>query len=167
MKPTMTETRFRELVMPECPRVFAEASRAVGSEGAKDVVQDMLRRLWEARDRLDTAASPAAYVRTVGHRVLIDHLRQSARVPTVELMENHAATAEAQSDTEIWDTRRCVNEALAKLPPLQRRVVELTSIAALSISEVAEATNMSTEAVRQNLSRGRRKLKELLKGITP
>lgn len=153
--------------MPECPRVFAEASRAVGADGAKDVVQDMLRRLWEGRSALAEAETPLAYIRAVGRHVLIDHLRHSVRYSSVEIAETHALAQEASAGAEASDMRRMVNAALLQLPPLQRKVVELTSFASLSISEVAEVTDTTTEAVRQNLSRGRRKLKELLKGMTP
>lgn len=128
-----------------------------------DVVQEMLRSLWEHRDSLGGSDSPVAYIRATGRNALVSHLRQTARHRSVPLSDRDDVAEEAAQPLAAEETRRRVELALAQLPDRQRRAVELTSFAELSVAEVAEATASTPEAVRQNLSRGRKRLRELLR----
>ncbi|WP_369212325.1 RNA polymerase sigma factor [Streptomyces flavofungini] len=62
---------------------------------------------------------------------------------------------------ELREEEARVYSALASLPPTQRRVLAW-SLDGFTASEVSAELGMTTEAVRQNLSRARARLKDRL-----
>lgn len=83
--------------------------------------------------------------------------------PSVALEEAAELRApEETSSTEYRDTRRRIEILIDSLPPGQGRVIRLSSFGGLDNSEIAEATGQTENNVRQLLSRGRRRLRELL-----
>ncbi|MFJ2736037.1 RNA polymerase sigma factor [Streptomyces sp. NPDC087317] len=62
---------------------------------------------------------------------------------------------------ELKEEEARVYAALAALPPLQRAVLAW-HLDGFATSEIGDALDMTHEAVRQNLSRGRARLKTIL-----
>ena len=60
---------------------------------------------------------------------------------------------------------KSLNEALAQLPERQRMAISLRHIEGLSNPEIAEAMELSVEAVESLTARGKRSLKALLSGM--
>lgn len=67
---------------------------------------------------------------------------------------------------ESADELRLLRTLLPQLPDNQRKAVELSAFSGCSNDEIAELTGESPANVRQLLSRGRRKLKELYNHYT-
>ena len=63
---------------------------------------------------------------------------------------------------EYNDTRRHIEILIDTLPPGQRDAIRMSGFGGLDNSEIAEATGQTENNVRQLLSRGRRRLRELL-----
>ena len=57
--------------------------------------------------------------------------------------------------------------ALSTLPPKERSAITLYYLTGYSIKEIAQITDTSEDAVKKQLSRGRDKLKEKLKPLSP
>ncbi len=92
---------------------------------------------------------------------------------TVELEENlglmgadHLAAAtppaSPRESAQRNDMRRCVNEAVATLPPRQRSAIVLFELEHQPISEIARMLECSEGTVKFNLHEGRKKLRVIL-----
>lgn len=151
------------MVMPGCRAAYAWACSAVGSDDASDIAQESLRRLWERRDELRTLENVAAYAMMIARNLVVDLLRERQRL--VRLDSDVAGKMASDPDLagEKSEERKLLRKMLAMLPENQRVVVRLSLVAGMSNSEIAAATGLSPDVVRQSLSRGRKRLKELYK----
>lgn len=85
------------------------------------------------------------------------------RKPSVALEEaEQLKTPEEESSAEYRDTRRRIETLIDSLPGSQGKVIRMSSFGGLDNAEIARATGNTENNVRQLLSRGRRRLRELL-----
>jgi len=117
----------------------------VASDAVAEAYVQLLRRGAGVRD-------PRAWVWRAGFRIAAGELKRRSsttdRIPDVGYLHQEV-------DTELLD-------ALARLPEKQRAAVVLFYYADASLRGISERTGMSQLSVRVNLSRGRKRLKELL-----
>lgn len=106
---------------------------------------------------------PTSWLRKVAFRF---YLRQPARREDVidDIPERPGGICPLRS-VELKEEETRVYAALAALPPLQRAVLAW-HLDGFTTSEISEVLDMTHEAVRQNLSRGRARLKTLLLSAT-
>ncbi|MGV9884478.1 RNA polymerase sigma factor [Streptomyces sp. NPDC003006] len=106
---------------------------------------------------------PAAWLRMVAMRL---YLRQPARREelTQEFPELPGGVCPLRS-VELKEEEARVYEALAELPPMQRAALAW-HLDGFTTSEIGKVFGMTHEAVRQNLSRGRARLKTTLLNAT-
>ena len=58
----MDASKFKQIFLPQCPRLYAVALRLTGNgQAAEDLVQDTLLRLWMKRDSLPPDFDASAY----------------------------------------------------------------------------------------------------------
>jgi RNA polymerase sigma factor (sigma-70 family) len=102
--------------------------------------------------------------------MLIDHLRSHALRATDSLED-----AEHISDDEVQffdiidraEERDALKAAMDRLPKLQKEAVYRKHILLEATADIANSLGKSEEAVRQLVSRGCRKLKDLMSGGAP
>lgn len=125
---------------------------------AEDMVQEALLSLWDRRRELDHHPNPEALAMTMVRNKCIDHRRRVA--VELKIMQGVRADAppsaleEPRSDTELI---ACIIE---QLPPLQARIFRLKEIEGYEKEEIMQITGCTDEALRQNLSRARRRIRE-------
>ena len=124
---------------------------------AQDVTQDVLLKLLRSEIRFRDEEHLRAWLVRVTVNRCRDLLRSPWRGRRAELPEQISAGTD-QTDESI-----AVLEAVGKLPPKLRLAVHLYYYEQYTTSEIASLTGQSESAVRQQLSRARRRLKELLK----
>lgn len=142
-------------------------------EEAKDVLQDIFLKLWQKRDELVKVENLEAFVLRMIRNRCLDLIR-ARRTVSMEVVKKHPIQEEDRSETdclELADSARLVKQIIAELPDLQRIVIHLRDIEQLEYEEIAEATHLNVNAIRVNLSRARKKVRdEILKiqnyGIT-
>lgn len=153
----MDAKQFHTTVVPLYRELYAMAFAVCGDrDDACDIVQDAMVKLWNSRDSLDTLGSIKAYAVTVLRRTAIDVLRRRRPVTTIE--EADIGTVAEESYTEDI---KLLHDVIKILPDRQRRVVTLSAIEGYDPAEISEMTGLSPGNVRQILSRGRRKIKEI------
>jgi len=127
--------------------VYAFAGDAeIASDAVAEAYAQLLRRGPAVRD-------PAAWVWRAAFRItsgVLKARRTANVVPT-----QPADAADRYADTDLLD-------ALSRLPDGQRAAVVLFYYADLPVSQIAERLGSNGLAVRANLSRGRRRLRQLL-----
>lgn len=163
----MTEQEFRQRVLPLQRLMYGVALKTgLPPDDAADAVQETQVRLWRRRDRIpDDDAELKLYCMAALRNECISAIRR--RKPSVALEEaEQLKTPEEESSAEYRDTRRRIETLIDSLPGSQGKVLRLSSFAGLDNAEIARATGNTENNVRQLLSRGRRRLRELLASTT-
>jgi RNA polymerase sigma factor (sigma-70 family) len=165
---------FKTDVLPMSNMLLRYALQILqNEEEAKDVLQDIFLKLWQKRDELEKVENLNAFaIRMIRNRCL-DVIR-ARRTVSLEVVKKDKLPGEESSDTdhlENSDSVSLIKQIISELPDIQRTIIQLRDIEQLEYEEIAEATEMNVNAIRVNLSRARKKVRdEILKiqnyGIT-
>ena len=118
-----------------------------------DIASDAVAESFaQAIRRGEALRDPRAWVWRSGFRIAAGELKRRSR--SVELIPE-GSYLDPEADSELL-------AALAQLPDRQRAAVVLHYYADASVRDISVRTGMSQLSVRANLSRGRKRLKQLL-----
>lgn len=117
----------------------------IASDAAAEAFAQALRRG-------DAIRNPQAWVWKAAFRIVAGELKGR---PTTASVLPEGSYRDPEADSTLL-------EALAQLPTKQRAAVVLFYYADAPVREIANRTGMSQLSVRANLSRGRKRLKEIL-----
>lgn len=129
-------------------------------EDAKDAVQDTFEKLW-SKDEIESNAEARNKLVHVLRNTCIDRLRTNHSIP-LECAETDFAGG---YETPTEDMERYERLIVKGLTDSQMRIYNLITHDCLEYEEVAQILNMSVEAVRMNMSRARKRIRENIKMI--
>ncbi len=162
----MTLEAFQNMVFPVKNKLYRFAFRLLGNnEEAKDVVQEVMIKVWSGRDQLDQVQNLEAWCMRITKNLSLDRLRRQQRRPTDSLekgmhLSHHSLTpAEA---TELGERMKRIAELMAELPDKQRQVMHLRDIEGYSYNEICEILEIDMSQVKVNLFRARNSVREKL-----
>lgn len=161
----MELSEFKKLVIPFSPHLLAFAARILGdSENARDVVQDVFLKLWLMKDELNKYRSMEALAMTMTKNLCIDQLRKLKPLQWNDSLDVSDAPANDETESRIIfrETGARVIQILETLPEQQRMVIHLKDIEGYSTEEVMEIMGINANTLRVNLSRARKKVREVL-----
>jgi RNA polymerase sigma factor (sigma-70 family) len=148
------------------PELHRYCARLMGSviEG-EDVVQDTFARAFDALDELQDDAPLRAWLFRIAHNRALDLLRSRA-IRAAEPIEaaHEVADREIPDPMEVLMRREAVETAVSRfveLPTVQRSVVILKDVLDQSLEEIAAMLDLTVNAVKAHLARGRARLKEI------
>ena len=137
----------------------------------EDAVQEIFVRLWRTADRFDpNRAKLVTWVMLITRRHLIDRLRrQTARPDRASLDDSRSDAGGAvarperlqDASDEGSEGRERLKRQLARLPELQRTVIERAYMQGFSLREIAGQLDAPIGTVKSALSRGLARLREL------
>ena len=154
----MTEREYNECVNLYADNVYRFILKNLRHmEDAKDVVQGAFEKLWINRSQVDNERSKS-YLFTVAYHQMIDHIRKNKRVSLQEDFNEHDKGVIAPNH----DTKRILNEALAKLNEKQRSLVLLKDYEGYSYEEIGQITGLNESQVKVYLHRARLQLREYI-----
>ena len=158
----MSQDRFKAEIMPMREKLFHMAQRIlVDEQEAEDAVQEVLLKLWHSRDSLANYESPAAYATTVLKNHCLDRLKVKNRQQLLDDSYNGlAAAANPYAQLERKNTEEVIQLIIKSLPALQQAIIRMKDIEEYEVDEIAGITGTNVEAVRVNLSRARKKVRE-------
>jgi RNA polymerase sigma-70 factor (ECF subfamily) len=165
---------FRTDVLPISNKLLRFALQILqNEEEAKDVLQDIFLKLWQKRDELTVVENLEAFAMRMVRNRCLDVVR-ARRTVSMEVVKKTQLPDEESQETDYLDfadSALLVKRIIADLPDLQRTIIHLRDIEQLEYEEIAAATEMNVNAIRVNLSRARKKVRdEILKiqnyGIT-
>ena len=124
-------------------------------EDARDALQDTFFKLWQ-NGPVETDTEARNKLFTVLRNICIDRLRRPA---TVSITEAETDSMTVQPDfTEDMD--RMESLLTTGLTDTQRHIYTLVARDGMEYEDIASALDMKVEAVRMNMSRARKKIKE-------
>jgi len=162
----MDVTGFKEEVLPLKNKLFRFALTFVKDEElAKDVVQEVLIKVWEKRAEMVFVQNLEAWCMQITRNKALDKLR-SKHVKRTDQFEVQLDTRK-ERDTPYAVTERSqlmnrIQGLIDALPQRQREVMQLRDIEGYSYKEIAENLDIDINLVKTNLFRARRKIKESL-----
>ena len=144
----------------EALRGFLLALCCGNRDEADDLAQDALVTAYLACSGFRDGGKFRSWLFKIAHNTFLSH-RRSQQPPTIsidavpiEALPQRGSGEGASSDLYL---------ALATLPPKERSAITLFYLNGYSIKEIAAITEASQDAVKQQLSRGRDKLRAILK----
>ncbi|MEM9716606.1 MAG: RNA polymerase sigma factor [Pseudomonadota bacterium] len=154
----------RELTIRHLGTVVAFAKRLIPSDAdADDIAQEAMLRLWKiAGEWRPGEAKVTTWLYRVTRNLCIDRLRQKGFADIDTVAEPKDETPSVQAHLEQSARMDALNAALGELPERQRVAVMLRHIEGLSNPDIAEAMEISVEAVESLTARGKRMLKQAL-----
>jgi RNA polymerase sigma-70 factor, ECF subfamily len=155
---------FEELYRGHHADVYRAALRELGNaHDAEDVTQAAFADAYRAVLRGTRPQSPRAWLLAISENVRRRRFRAAQRRPREELVDDADFPLTAEGP---YERSRALAEALAALPPEQRRVFVLREIVGLSYVEIAEEVDSTVASIQMLLFRARRSLRDELEPPT-
>jgi len=162
--PTAGHAELLELAGELRPELHRYCARLMGSViDGEDVVQDAFARALDALDELDEAPPFRPWLFRIAHNRALDLLRSRA-IRAAEPIEaaHEVADPDSPDPVETLMRREAVETAVSRfveLPTVQRSVVILKDVLDQSLEEIADMLDLTVNAVKAHLARGRARLK--------
>ena len=131
------------------------------TDKAKDVVQDTYEKLWmKVSDVPSTNAK--SYMFTTAYRTMIDMFRRDKKQTRMDEGEFDDTVSHTK---HYSDLKEVLNEAVNKLPDIQRMVVMMRDYEGYSYKEIGAITNLTESQVKVYIFRARIFLKNYIGDI--
>ena len=157
----MTLSEYNKCVDDYADRLYRFVVKNVQrEEDSKDIVQESFAKLWSKIEEVP-AEKVKSYLFTTAYHTMIDLFRKEKRKTdySEERFEN------ASSEEYYSDLNEILNEAVNKLPEIQRMVIMLRDYEGYSYDEIARITNLNESQVKVYIYRGRMFLKKYIGSI--
>ncbi|MFT5433373.1 MAG: RNA polymerase sigma-70 factor (ECF subfamily), partial [Myxococcota bacterium] len=145
--------------------VWSLARRWLRQEAdVEDAVQEIFIDLWKSADRFDPSkASGHGFVAMIARRRLIDRHRKMERRPQLmDLPDGGEPSTDEHLDTQSRIANQHVLNAVKGLRAEHRRFVELSFVAGLSHTEIADRTGTPLGTVKSAIRRSLLQLRKTL-----
>lgn len=155
--------QFKTDVLPLRNRLLCFARKITDdTSDAEDAVQEVMLKLWNIRRKLDEYNSVEALAMTMTRNACMDVWR-SKRPDTLSLdvVQKASPVATPERLLEEKDELLLMKGIIESLPPLQQTIIRMKNVEEYETDEIAEITGCGQEAIRSNLSRARKKVREL------
>ncbi|MDR1201482.1 MAG: sigma-70 family RNA polymerase sigma factor [Tannerellaceae bacterium] len=163
---------FAKLYEIYAPRLYAFIYKLIHSESiAKDIVQEAFIKVWENRATIDSNQPFKAFIFAIASNLLLNELRNHINrmkpINDPEILEYNAYNSTTYNNIEeqfsLTELIKSLEQAKQKLTPRQRELFELNKEIGLSITEIAEKTELAEQSVRNQLSQAIQRLRKEMK----
>lgn len=158
----MNAEKFQQKILCYSDLLFRMAKSILHDEcKSQDVFQDTVLKLWEKRNQLNEISNYRAFSLTAIRNQCIDVMRKEQELE--ELPQSlFVFEPDPHQQLENADTTDKIKQLIDGLPELQRTIVRLRDVEEMELDEIAQTMGMTENAVCTNLSRARKKLREMI-----
>ncbi|MDR0431103.1 MAG: RNA polymerase sigma factor [Tannerellaceae bacterium] len=158
----MEQEQFKQEVLPLRNQLFLYAQRLLDNvEDAEDVVQEVFLKLWYMRSDLIHYNSIPALSMQITKHLCFNRLKvQKRRQEDLETVVLTSGGLNPAAELEQKDSVEKVMLIIDRLPSLQQTILRMKHVDGFEIEEIAGLIGSSVGAVRTNLSRARKKVKD-------
>jgi RNA polymerase sigma-70 factor (ECF subfamily) len=161
---------FGDFVRRHTATVHRWMVRAVGTEDADDMAQEIFVKAYRGLERFREDAPPRAWLAAIADNAVKNRYRSRSRFRRIFAgstdadpeREPQAPGAGPEDEARSGESRRVVAEALKLLPPDFRMPVVLRDIEEWSYEEIAASLGVPIGTVKSRIARGRGQLREIL-----
>jgi len=154
---------FKTNILPVSKKLLRFATHFLKDEDeAKDVVQDVFMKLWQKRDDLENIENIEAFAMRMTRNRCLDVIRANKTIPIYAETDRRIKeeSVDVHAQFEFTESANQIKKLIDRLPDLQRAVMYMRDIEQLSYDEIAETTELQLNAIRVNLSRARKKVRD-------
>ncbi|MCC6837505.1 MAG: RNA polymerase sigma factor [Bacteroidia bacterium] len=126
-------------------------------EKARDIVQDTYEKLWIKVSEVEST-NAKSYMFTTAYRTMIDRIRRDKKQGDM----SEANMYSLSHGRQYSDLKEILNEALGKLPEIQRSVIMLRDYEGYNYAEIGEVTGLNESQVKVYIFRARTFLKNYI-----
>lgn len=161
----MLASEFKTRVLPLSNKLLRFATQLLRDEDqARDIIQDVFLKLWQKKDQLEKVDNVEAFAMRMTRNRCLDLFK--AKKPVLvedEFLKQKAINSRnLQTEIELSESAQVVRRLIRELPDIQRTVMHLRDIEQFDYEEIASMTELSVNAIRVNLSRARKKVRDEL-----
>lgn len=154
----MNVTEYNQAVDLYSDNVFRFILKNIrDEERARDIVQDSYEKLWRNAENVNSE-KVKSYLFTTAYHTMIDVLRKEKRQT---YMEDYQISEDVH-DEQYSDLKEILNEAVKRLPEIQRTVILLRDYEGYAYKEIGEVTSLSEAQVKVYIYRARVFLKNYI-----
>ncbi len=164
----MTKEEFQNTVLPLKNKLFCFANSYLENhEEAKDVVQDVMLKVWENRSKNGEIKNIEAWCMTLVRNRSLDKLKLKSRknVRMDDSYNHFSDESNLQANLENKDLLQKVKSIIQQLPSAQKEVIRLRDYNGYSYKEIAEVLDIDINLVKVSLHRARKAIKENMNKI--
>lgn len=155
----MTTEQFNECVDLHADGVYRFILHNLKDEElSRDVVQDAFEKMWMNVGNI-SAEKSKSYLFTTAYHTMLDKIRRAKKQGKWEEVQEHQYSESGNSYNGL---RQILNEAVSRLPEIQRTVIMLRDYEGYSYEEIGEITALNASQVKVYIYRGRVALKEFI-----
>jgi len=164
----MNQVDFVAEIQKHESKMFGLAMSIIKNEDlAKDGLQEVTIKLWNQLDYFSKVENKEAYCMRIIKNWCFDELKRKANnhLRLVHNDYNQELNQALDENTFVTERFKVVQSLLEKLPDKQRIIIELKDFKGFDFEEIAELLEMEQGSVRVNLSRARKRLKQLYEDL--
>lgn len=161
---TAFEEVFRALYRPLC--AFAN-TYLKDRDNSEDLVQEILVKLWNERERLSVNTSLKSYLFAAIRNRCLNEVAKVVRMrPLNEDLHDGPDVTDRSEREHAWRSAR-VQAAIEALPEERRKVFKLSRNQGLKYQEIAEHLGISVKTVENQMGKALKTLREELADLMP
>jgi RNA polymerase sigma factor (sigma-70 family) len=160
----MNQNDFVKLILPFKDKLFRLAKRLlVSTEEAEDATQEVILKLWNNKENLDSYKSLEAFSMTMTKNYCLDQLK-AKRSGNLKLVHDNYLdkVPSLESQLETKDSLNWVEKAINELPEQQKLIIQMRDIEEYEFDEIAKIMDMNETAIRVALSRARKTIRAFM-----
>ena len=157
----MDKKDYNTIVISLKDKVFRFARAILNNhDDAQDVTQDIFEKLWLKRNSIPEYNNIESYVIRSTKNLCFDRIKHKNVVikssEDIKVLNNGITNPEIEKN----ETSFLVRNAINNLPEKQKIVIHLRDIEGYEFNEIAQVTGLELNALRVNLSRARKAIKQ-------
>jgi len=162
-----SHTAFQQAYEEYHERIYFYILGKSGSQYiAEEVLQSAFCRLWQYRETLNEDLPLAAQLFRIANTIFINLLYKTAHEK--KALNEYGSRKDGSATNDILyqvshkETEQQIRQVIHAMPPVRRRVFELSRYQGLSYSQIAEELSISIRTVEAHVSKALQQLRRLI-----
>lgn len=154
------EEAFKVLYGRHSSKIYGFLKKRLNdNEKVAEVYQEVFIKIHKSKHLYNDSLPALAWIFTISRTVMIDELRRNSKIQTVDNYDLEKIPEELEKTIPQFEL---ASEALEHLPQQQKAAIEMRYINDQTFEQIAERLKVSPTNARQIISRGIKRLKELV-----